>query len=126
MKRTFLSPSDRIARLKQRLGLPAKKWTIQIKRGGWLSLAPPVMTSLRLTTGLVIAWEFSGNRIEWRVVSSQPARFAKFRPKPRPLSKNESMLCTWRPAYRICPLSKVPPDSKPAPVKIVLRLGNKQ
>jgi len=39
MSRFVIDPTDRVARLKRRLGIRAKRWTLRIKIGGWLTLS---------------------------------------------------------------------------------------
>ncbi len=59
MKRFAIDLSDRVARLKQRLGLQTKRWKIRIKIGGWITLTPPMLKSLRLSSGDVIEWNYT-------------------------------------------------------------------
>jgi hypothetical protein len=64
MSRFVIDTTDCIVRLKQRLGSPSKRWTLRIKIGGWISLTPPMLKSLRLSAGDVIEWKLTPRGVE--------------------------------------------------------------
>ena len=100
MSRFIIDPTDRVARLKQRLGIRAKRWKLRIKIGGWLTLTPPMLKSLRLGVGDVIEWKLAPQGIEWkRKPDKSRVPLHRIR-QPRQLGKYETAVCAWRSSYR--------------------------
>ena len=100
MKRMIMDTADRIARLKRRLGSLPKRWALRLKRGGWLSITPPMLRSFGLRIGDVIKWQLTPRGLEGVRERSQPDHTTK-RIKPRRLlGQDESIVCDFRPSFR--------------------------
>lgn len=115
MKRIVITTANRIARLKLRLGIPTRTWSVRVKRGGLLTITPPMMQSLGLNTGDVIAWDWMprglvGLRVhsfsEWRLSVKSTRSF------PR-LWKDESLLCDYLPSFRLRQSDRKRPLGRP-------------
>lgn len=100
MKRSAIDPADRVARLKRRLGLQAKRWKLRIKIGGWLTLTPPMLKSLHLKSGDVIEWKLTLRGVEWQRKAERPGASLNRLRRTRHLGKNETVIYTCRPSYR--------------------------
>lgn len=100
MKRFAIDPADRLARLKQRLGLQAKRWTLRIKFGGWMTLTPPMVKLLRLSAGDVIEWTLTRRGVEWQRKPEQARRTRNWRWQPRQLGKYETGVSSCRPSSK--------------------------
>ena len=100
MSRFFIDTGDRVIRLKQRLGGPSKRWRLRIKIGGWLSLTPPMLRSLRLSAGDVIEWNLTLRGLELQrkpdKTGSPPSRLRR----TRRLEENETVVYSSRPSCR--------------------------
>ena len=100
MKRMVIDTADRIARLKRRLGIQPKRWDVRIKRGGWLTITPPMLRSLGLIIGDVIKWQLTPRGLEGLRERSKSGYIQKRIQPLRLLGKDESILCTFRPSFR--------------------------
>ena len=100
MKRIVIETTDRIDRLKRRLGIPSKRWIVRIKRGGWLTITTPMMRSLRLKTGDIIAWKLTLRGLEWQRMPRTTGLGHKRLPPHRLLAEGETLLCSDRPSFR--------------------------
>lgn len=66
---------DRIRRLKDRLGLPHKRWTVRIKPGRHIVFPCAVVSALGLVQGDLIEWEMLDNgRVSVRKATSKGRR----------------------------------------------------
>lgn len=74
MKRLLVDPTICKARLRQRLGLPAKRWSVRIKPGGWITLPVAVVRLLHLKTGDVIAWKSTPRGLEGKRIPAGARR----------------------------------------------------
>ena len=52
---------DRVRRLKDRLGLPHKRWTVRVKPGRHIVFPRAVVAALGLVPGDLIEWEMLDN-----------------------------------------------------------------
>ncbi len=100
MSRFVIDTTDRIVRLKQRLGSPSKRWTIRIRIGGWISLTPPMLKSLRLSAGDVIEWKLTPRGIEWQRNPAKPGQTMNRLRRPGPLGISETVVYSCRPSCR--------------------------
>lgn len=100
MSRFVIAATDRVTRLKQRLVGPSKRWTLRIKIGGWITLTPPMLKSLKLRTGDVIKWTLTPRGIEWQRKPAKPGAPLNRLRQPRRLGKDETVLYSCRPSYR--------------------------
>ena len=100
MKRFAIDLSDRVARLKQRLGLQTKRWKIRIKIGGWITLTPPMLKSLRLSAGDVIEWTLTPRGVEWQRKPAKLRATRNWRRLPRRLGQYETVVFACRPSFK--------------------------
>ncbi len=106
MSRFVIDTTDRIVRLKQRLGSPSKRWKLRIKIGGWISLTPPMLKSLRLMAGDTIEWKLTPRGIEWQHSPAKPRQLPNRLRPPSPLGQYETVVYSFRPSCRRHPLGK--------------------
>jgi len=66
MKQFSMTTTERKGRLRQRLGLPTKRWSVRIKPGGWIKMPAIVVRSLGLKVGDAIKWESTSKGLEVR------------------------------------------------------------
>lgn len=110
MKQVTRQISDRVARLKMRLGIQPKRWVLSLKRGGWLTIRPPMVRSLGLQIGDVIRWQLTPRGLEGVLERLQPGQTIE-RIKPSRLQgKDESIVYGFRPSARRCHQSGRPED----------------
>lgn len=77
MKRIVSDINARLARLRQRLGLPPKRWTVRLRVGGWITLPPALVRLLQLKSGDVMEWTVTPSGLEGRRMRSAPRRRSK-------------------------------------------------
>ena len=84
MKQVKRDVSDRIARLRQRLGLPPKRWLVRVKPGGWITLPRVVVRSLRWEIGDAIQWKVTPEGLEVQRTRTASRRLSKCFKRPHP------------------------------------------
>lgn len=97
MKRIIIDATDRLARLKRRLGCPPKRWRLRLKLGRWIALTPPMVRALGLRIGDTIKWQLTPRGMECCRERSQPDHTPQRRQPRRLLGQDESIVYAARP-----------------------------